>query len=325
MRTGKRAARAVAAGISATLVLALAPPAFAYEWTRSLQQGDRGPDVRALKVRVAGWFPRADQTRFPLGPLFNRKTVRAVRRFQRRYGLTADGFAGPATLEILNSLEKNNGSTSNFGYWEFHQKRNSRCSARANAYAGTFRGGMVAPARVRMYVRRLMWRLEAMRAKGRNNPIGVNSGFRSVAYNACIGGAGASQHMYGTAADVRQANVSNRSQRDRARGSALSGIGCYSSMSHNHFDLRLENADLPSSRFWWWPRRDRAGRDLDHTGRPCWGESARTVANAELRTTEEVLRAVRRTLPGSGSLLPTVAEIEAFKRAGEPSDLSGAD
>ena len=249
-----------------------------------------------------------------------------MRRFQRRYGLTVDGVAGPETFDVLASLEKDNRSTANFGFWEFRQNRNSRCGAQANAYANTFRGGMVAPRRVRMYVRRMMWRLEALRAKGRNNPIGINSAFRSVAYNTCIGGAGASQHMYGTAADVRQANIDNRTQRDNARGSALTGIGCYSSMSHNHLDLRLENPDLPSSRFWWWPAQDRAGRDLDYAGRPCWGETkTKAAADSEFSTTAAVLRAVSQAVPGAGSLVPTVAEIEAFKRAGEPSDLRGAD
>jgi zinc D-Ala-D-Ala carboxypeptidase len=327
MRTGRRAARAIVAGISASLVLALAAPASAaYEFTRTLQEGDHGPDVRQLKIRVAGWFPRADQTRFPLGPRFNRKTTRAVSRFQAHHGLSVDGVAGPATFDVLGSLEKDNGSTTNFGFWEFRQNRNARCGAQANAYANSFRGGMVAPRRVRMYVRRMMWRLEALRAKGRDNPIGVNSAFRSVPYNTCIGGAGASQHMFGTAADVRQANIDNRTQRNHARGTAFTGIGCYSSMAHNHLDLRLENPDLPSSRFWWWPAQDRRGRDLDHAGRLCWGEpNNHTAASAEHRTTATVLGAVEQAVPGAGSLVPTIAEIEAFKRAGEPSDLRGAD
>ncbi len=139
---------------------------------------------------------------------------------------------------------------------------------------------MVSPGKARNYVRRLMWRLEALRAKAGHKAIGINSGFRSVPYNYCIGGARYSQHMYGTAADNRMADVTNRFERNLAKASQVHGIACYSGRSHNHFDLRLENGDLPGARYWWWPARDRQGRDLDAANKPCWGE---TATSGELR------------------------------------------
>jgi hypothetical protein len=172
---------------------------------------------------------------------------------------------------------------------------------------------MVSPKRALSNVKRLMWRLEALRTKVGDEPVGINSGFRSVAYNDCIGGARASQHTYGTAADNRVANVGNRRARRIARGSQIHGIGCYSYLTHNHFDLRLDNGDLPSSQFWWWPERDGAGRDLDETGSPCWGQQKKTGSTVSIR-------ALR-----SESRFPSVAEIDAFSAAGEPDDLLGAD
>jgi hypothetical protein len=181
---------------------------------------------------------------------------------------------------------------------------------------------MVSARKAKRNVRRLMWRLEAIRTRGGGGTIGINSGFRSVAYNDCIGGARASQHMYGTAADNRMSGITNRRERRLAKRSEMHGIGCYSSLSHNHLDVRMDNRDLASSRFWWWPDRDRKGRDLDAGGRPCWGEKRRKSAG---ESTPSALAAVRAGRPGAGSLVPSPAEIRAFAAAGEPRDLQGQD
>lgn len=309
--------------LAACVIVALpGPAAHAYAFKRTLSRGDRGGDVRALEIRVVGWFPRRVKRRLIVNRVFGYRTVRAVKAFQRHYGLTADGIAGPQTFRALNRLEDRNGSTDHFNYSEFTQNRNRACSARANAYAGTFRGGMTSPRRTRKNVRRLMWRLEALRAKARNNPVGINSGFRSIPYNRCIGGAQASQHLYGTAADNRVARVDNHTARVVARGSQVHGIACYSSTSHNHFDIRIENRDARSTQYWWWPRRDRYGRDLTSNRRLCWGERRRT---SSARTSAATLRMVTGAVMGAGSLVPSLEEIEAFERAGEPPDLRGAD
>lgn len=319
-----RAASYAAVGVIACLAVAvLAAPAAAYSFKRPLKLGDSGRDVRALQVRVAGFFPRGNHRHFRINGTFDMKTKNAVTAFQGFYGLAADGVAGELTFAMLQRLEDKDGSTAHFDWGEFTQNANSSCSAKANAYAGTFEGGMVAPSVVKKNVRRLMWRLEAIRAKAGGKSIGINSGFRSVAYNDCIGGARSSQHLYGTAADNRVAEIPNRRARNLAKISQVSGIGCYSSLSHNHFDIRLENRKLSSSAFWWWPDRDDAGRDLDESGIPCWGEQKQRAAVALSGT--RTLNAVRAALPGSGSYLPTLEELEAFEAAGEPIDLGGAD
>lgn len=312
---------ALVATLAACSVL-VAPAAGAYEFSRSLERGDEGPDVRALQMRVAGWFPRDDQTAMGIDGVFGRKTARAVKAFQRSRKMTADGVAGEAVFAALAGLEDEDGSTAHFDWSEFVQNENRGCSAQANAYAGTFGGGPVAPKIVKRNVRRLMWRLEALRSKAGGTPIGINSGFRSIAYNDCIGGARASQHLYGTAADNRVAEVDNHTSRELAMTSQFSGVGCYSSLSHNHLDIRVENAASGTTRFWWWPKSDSKGRHIADDGLPCWGEGAKALA---ARSTALVVRGVAAAVPGAGSLLPSGAEIEAFEGAGEPDDLHGAD
>ena len=302
---------------AAGIVLTVTPAAQAYEFTSRLKPGAKGADVKALQVRVAGWFPRGDQARFRLDGEFGPSTMVAVKAFQSHYGLTATGIAGSDTLAKLNALEDKDGSTAHFDYSEFWQNSNSSCSRKANSYAGTFKGGLVSEGRVKKNVRRLMWRLEAIRAKGGGKPIGINSGFRSVAYNDCIGGATYSQHQFGNAADLRMQGISNRGMRDTAKKSQVHGIGCYSTLSHNHFDLRLENGSLAGAQAWWWPNQDRYSRDLADDNRPCWGETRKTEASSVDGPIVGIM--------SDGSETPTHAELEHFEHEGEADDLHGLD
>ncbi len=310
-------ARLVGAVMGALLLTSvLAPGASAYQFDRPLKAGDKGRDVKALQVRIAGWFPEHNQVDFPIDGSFGPKVKEALTAFQTSHGLNPDGITGKSNYRVFDELQDGDGSTAHFDWNEFTQNSSSGCSAAANAYAGTFSGGMVSPQRAKRYVRRLMWRLEALRAKAGNHVIGINSGFRSSAYNECIGGASASQHLYGDAADNRMANVSNRKERNLAKKSEFYGIGCYSNLSHNHFDLRVDNTNLPYAQFWWWPARDSQGRDLDDGGRPCLGETGTATAS---------LAGVARALPGVGSLIPSVAEVHAFQVAGEVDNLGSGD
>lgn len=300
--------RALATAATALCIVGLlGAPAAAYTFGRSMQAGDEGPDVKQLQIRLAGWLERADQRRFRLTGVFDGKTTNAVTAFQAFYGLEVDGIAGPSVFEVLDALQDDDGSTAHFDWAEFKQNRNSRCSKKANRYAGTFKGGPVPRKRVKRNVKRLMWRLEALRAKLGDNPIGINSGFRSIAYNECIGGASKSQHLYGSAADMRVANTDNRKTRNKAKKSQVYGIGCYASFTHNHLDLRLHNEDLPEAQFWWWPDRDSHGRDLDEGGAPCWGEKDRRSGDADESSATRAF-----------SLVPRAAEVQAFEDSVEP-------
>jgi zinc D-Ala-D-Ala carboxypeptidase len=321
-----------------------AGPASAFPFTRSLQQGDTGRDVKSLEVRVAGWYPSQRQRSLKIDGKFTARTTVAVTAFQSFYGLASDGIAGPATFAALSNLQDPDGSTVNFAWSEFQQNVNRSCSAKANAYAGTFDGGMGSPSRVKGYVRRLMWRLEALRAKGGGHDIGINSGFRSVDYNKCIGGATSSQHLYGSAADQKMAYTTNHQERVLGRATDFSGIGCYSQLTHNHFDIRMDNKALPSSQFWWWPQQNANGEDLDEGGKPCSGETTSpTSADAPVSTSAtagaSAFGAPRQSMSASteGLAAPTVSapdpapevltrrQVHAFAAAGETSHLGRGD
>ena len=314
LSTGKRMGAILV--LTSCVVAFAASSAGAVDWPRRLSKKDDGHAVKQLQVRVAGWFPARDRTRFRIDGNYGAQTAKAVERFEGHYGIARpNGAAGPATFEIIERLADKDGSTRHFDWSEFTQRSNSGCSAQANAYAGTFNGGRVSAKRTKRNVRRLMWRLEAVRAKAGGEAVGINSGFRSVVYNSCIGGASASQHLYGTAADNRVAGISNSKARRIARRSQVSGIGCYSNTTHNHFDLRIENRDLPSAQTWWWPAEDSRGRELDESGRPCWGESTGTG----------VATVAAAGVPALNSFVPSSAEVRAFEDAGEPADLAGSD
>lgn len=66
---------------------------------RMLHLGMRGADVTVLQRDLA-----ALNFRIPATGRFNRPTLTALRSFQRRYHLTADGVAGPSTISTLKRL-----------------------------------------------------------------------------------------------------------------------------------------------------------------------------------------------------------------------------
>jgi len=71
----------------------------------SLKEGDRSEQVLLLRERleIPGVFPFWEDNGNNEGKyLFDESLVQAVKAFQQRHGLTADGVVGPETLEIMN-------------------------------------------------------------------------------------------------------------------------------------------------------------------------------------------------------------------------------
>jgi len=230
---------AAAVGVSGAVNVGSAGPAAAYGWSRTLQQGSSGSDVTELQIRVAGWAASsAQQTYVVVDGGFGPSTDAAVRRFQSAYGLGADGVVGPQTQGVLNSLEGSDGSTAHFGWSEFTSHDGSG-----------FSGGNVGSAQVQANVRRLMYKLEALRKKSGDRSVTINSGFRSTSYNAQVGGASNSMHTYGVDADTVVSGLSTYSVYKIAETCGFSGLETYR-VSWQHVDSRLEYPY--GSQFWWW-------------------------------------------------------------------------
>jgi len=79
-------------------------PAFG---SRTMKRGDRGWDVAAMQYILArrGYPPGA------IDAVFGGMTDTALRNFQRAFGLTADGLAGPATVSALRRGSASRGTT----------------------------------------------------------------------------------------------------------------------------------------------------------------------------------------------------------------------
>ncbi|MGI5142341.1 MULTISPECIES: D-Ala-D-Ala carboxypeptidase family metallohydrolase [unclassified Streptomyces] len=229
-----------AVGTAAAINLGSASRASAYTWTRTVQQGTTGADVKELQIRVGGWAASsAQQTYIAWDGAFGPATDSAVRRFQSAYGLTADGVVGPQTQGVLNSLESSDGSTAHFEWSEFYSHDGSG-----------FGGGKVGSTEVKENIRRLMYKLEAVRKKAGNSAITINSGFRSVSYNASVGGASNSMHVYGDAADIVVAGHTTLQVYRIAETCGFSGLEAYTH-SWQHVDSRVQYPSYGSGSWWW--------------------------------------------------------------------------
>lgn len=97
----------------------------------------------------------------------------------------------------------------------------------------------------------LPWDLESIRyqasqehGKGKEIPLIINSGYRTVAYNSTLKNASKhSQHLYGYAADIHMPGVSIKDLKRYARNVSPNhgGVGVYGSFLH--FDKREVKAD----------------------------------------------------------------------------------
>ena len=88
-----------------TLVLGFAQSALA----ASYRQGDSGSAVTTIQTKLKRW----GYFDGPVDGVYGSKTTKAVRSFQQKNGLTADGVAGPATLKALGmeQTSQNSGSS----------------------------------------------------------------------------------------------------------------------------------------------------------------------------------------------------------------------
>lgn len=229
-----------ALAVPAAAAFAVAAPgtAHAYNWERTIEEGMSGDDVRELQIRVAGWAADNPAQEFvSVDGVFGAETRGAIERYQSGWDLSVTGIADDQTREHLDWLEGSNSATRHFAYSEFQSKDGSG-----------FSGGRVSADTAQANVRVLAWKLEALRRKLGDNPITVNSAFRSVSHNSAVGGSSNSQHMYGVAADVGVANRTPNQVYTEMKTCGFSGVILYS--GHSHGDSRIEYEYGAQSWYW---------------------------------------------------------------------------
>lgn len=153
-------------------------------------------------------------------------TTLATKAFQKDFGITADGVIGKETEKALTHAvcygmpvkEVNN------DFWKeikYFKKSEFKCKC------GKCGGFPVDPSE------ELVKLLEQIREHF-NAPVTVNSGVRCKAHNAKVGGATGSQHLKGTAADIKVQGV--KPSKVAAYAETLlkntGGIGRYSTFTH---------------------------------------------------------------------------------------------
>ena len=109
------------------------------------KMGSRGAEVRQIQTRLRDW----GYMNAPVDGIFGTKTREGVKYFQRKHGLTADGIAGPKTLEKLGlptgvSQSGTSGSSVNASSADYNLlARIISAEARGESYTGQVAVGAV--------------------------------------------------------------------------------------------------------------------------------------------------------------------------------------
>ncbi len=230
---------------------------------RLLKNGSRGNDVRELQRRLNQKGCNAGN----VDGIFGKRTNKAVRNFQRKNGLAVDGIVGKNTRNKLGLNKSGNGNIKelqkiinqlgiNVGKIDGLMGKNTRNGIRefqrtfglaVDGIAGKNTWNVLKKAKkvkhfkvrefrckhcgkVRLDID-LLVKLEDLRRK--TGPLIINSGYRCPAHNKRVGGVKNSQHVKGTAADIRATkmsanNVYNHANRIFNRG----GVGKYRNFTH---------------------------------------------------------------------------------------------
>ena len=162
LRMGMAAVAVAAVGCAVTLFELghtsdeLAAPS--YVQTAVLRQGASGGEVKELQRRLKQWGYYSGE----VDGIYGKGTTEAVKYFQRKNGLVADGIAGKATFEALGmmdsakALEGSSGSSSSSGtnssYTSSDTYLLAKCiyaEARGESYVGQVAVGAVILNRVR--------------------------------------------------------------------------------------------------------------------------------------------------------------------------------
>ena len=135
------------------------------------------------------------------------RTRKGIREFQNIFGLKVDGIPGKNTWNVLNKAK-------NVKHFKIREFRCKHCG------------------KVKLDID-LLVKLEELRKVVGNRAIVINSGYRCPIHNKNVGGAPGSQHMKGTAADIRVIGMStNLVYKHANEVFSNGGVGKYNTFTH---------------------------------------------------------------------------------------------
>jgi len=112
------------------------------------QMGSRGQEVRNIQSRLKSWGYYSGA----VDGIYGKKTVEAVKKFQKKHGLRVDGIAGPATLSAIGLPSGSGSAGSVHGYSQSDYQLLGRiisAEARGESYTGQVAVGAVVLNRVK--------------------------------------------------------------------------------------------------------------------------------------------------------------------------------
>lgn len=113
------------------------------------KMGSQGAEVKQIQTKLKNWGYYTGS----VDGIFGSKTQEAVKYFQRKNGLTADGIAGPATLKamgIFNSSTTTSGGNAKYSQSDYNLlARLISAEARGEPYAGQVAVGTVVMSRIK--------------------------------------------------------------------------------------------------------------------------------------------------------------------------------
>ncbi len=135
MQQKKKLIPALALIFAVNILIILLVQSFNTAQAASYRQGSTGSTVRQIQTKLQTW----GYYRGEVDGIYGSRTVEAVKYFQRKNGLTADGVCGPATLKALGITQ----SASTVGNDEYLLARLISAEARGEPYIGQVAVGAV--------------------------------------------------------------------------------------------------------------------------------------------------------------------------------------
>lgn len=140
-----------------------------------LRKGSKGNDVIALQTKLNALGLDVGV----VDGIYGTNTEKQVKELQNIFGLSVDGIAGKNTFDLLDKLDK-------IKHFKLDEFRCNHCK------------------KLKLDIN-LLIKLEKLREQ--TGALIINSGYRCSTHNKNVGGAANSQHLKGTAADLRGVNM----------------------------------------------------------------------------------------------------------------------